>query len=832
MSNQIARHCVLSCVLAWHFFGWVVIGAAAEPAVWDFTAEDADWHPRAKAIAVERFTTPGPEGRDISALRIHGRIEEGWNYATLKPVPLEAGRLYRLSAWVRVDRAAPGTPMPYLKCEFQSADRKAELGRGQTEAYDATRPGAWQRLIGEFRAPPATASGWVALEKGTGTPTELDVCLADVRLEPIERHGYYDRYRLAPLPPALEKVRGVHPRIYLTGERIAELRRTMETTHASIWKRVRERADRAMRTGPPAYVLHDAYSGDEQLWQRDVGDAMPALAMAYVLTGEERYLDAARQWALASCGYKTWGLGRIDGMDLAAGHQLFGLALVYDWCYRALGEAARREIRQTLENRASAMFEAVAGGQVWWRRAYLQNHLWVNGMGMAAAGLALFDESDDAVCWVGLHLEKIRRTTASLGPDGASHEGVGYWEYGTEWLLKFMEPARTLLGVDYYDHPWWRNTAAYAQYLTLPRNAWRHDHGVVDLADCPRSHWSGPDYQLRALARECRDGRAQWLAEQVDAAGVAAGGASWLNLIWFDPAVPSRPPRDLPTLRHFQDMGIVSARSDWSGDESLLVFKCGPFLGREAVARYDYDPGGGHVHPDANHFVLFGCGEWLIRDDGYHPKWTGQHNTLLVFDRGQLGEGAMWFAGNLPLARKAMPKIVQAVSTPTLDCIGGDAAEAYPPELGLRRFVRRLIYMKPDVLIVADDVQLDRSAPLELRFHPEQMPERDGRAFLCKGKKAVLRVEPLGPENVEISGEVMSLPAREGGKESTIPTIRLTAERAEWRNASAFSWAPADQKPAIVTLRTEADRWEFSCGKRKAALDWTTSRISEAAEQD
>mgnify|MGYP000452871547 CR=1 FL=1 len=30
----------------------------------------------------------------------------------------------------------------------------------------------------------------------------------------------------------------------------------------------------------------------------------------------------------------------------------------------------------------------------------------------------------------------------ALGDDGASHEGVGYWEYGVEYLLKFMHLAR------------------------------------------------------------------------------------------------------------------------------------------------------------------------------------------------------------------------------------------------------------------------------------------------------------------------------------------------------------------------------------------------------
>ena len=37
-----------------------------------------------------------------------------------------------------------------------------------------------------------------------------------------------DAYRLKPIPPALEKVRGVHPRIYLTRERIEELRRRQD----------------------------------------------------------------------------------------------------------------------------------------------------------------------------------------------------------------------------------------------------------------------------------------------------------------------------------------------------------------------------------------------------------------------------------------------------------------------------------------------------------------------------------------------------------------------------------------------------------------------------
>lgn len=797
---------------------------AADPAVWDFAAGHEAWQPRAKTVAVDRNETVGADGRNQASLRIHGRIEAGWNYASSEPVPMAAGRIYRLSAWVRVDRLGPDTPRPFLKCEFQGASRRGELGRASTDTYDAAL-GKWQRLHGEFRTPEGTQQGWLALEKGTKGSAEIDACLADVRMEPIERFGFWDTYRLKPLPGPLEKLRGVHPRIYLDNQRIAELRGAITTTHAGMWKKLRQQADQAVRRGPPAYILNDGHSGDEQLWQREVGNTMPVLAMAYVLSGDKQYLAAARQWALASCGYKTWGLKRIDGMDLATGHQLFGLALVYDWCYRDLDEPARRQIRETLVKRTSVMFEAAATGKAWWHRSYMQNHLWVNVSGMAVVGFAIFDEVDDAACWIGLPLEKFRKTMAALGPDGASHEGVGYWQYGVEYMLKFMDLAKSSLDVDLYESPWWRNTATYAQYLALPRGAWKRDQCIVDLADCPRGHWYGPDYLLRGLARHFKDGHAQWLAQQTDDANVAARGAPWLNLVWFDATLAAKPPDDLPTLHHFRDMGIVSARTGWSGDESLLVFKCGPVLGHEAMDRFSYDPGSGHVHPDANHFVVFAGGRWLVRDDGYHPKWTGQHNTLLVNGRGQLGEGREWFRGSEALTRKSTPKVLRAVSTPTIDQITGDATEAYPKELGLLRFVRHLVFVKPDVLIVADDILLEKEAALELRFHPEEPADRQGDVFVAKGKQGVLQIEPLTPEKVQVSGEALPLPGRHGGKESSLFTVRLSTQQANWRNAVALSWTGAEEKPARVVLRREGRRWTFVVRDRKLVLDWETGQI-------
>jgi Domain of unknown function (DUF4962)/Heparinase II/III-like protein len=644
-----------------------------------------------------------------------------------------------------------------------------------------------------------------------------------------------EEFNLDPIPAPLAARKGVHPRLFLDAQRIQELRQAITTTHAALWDSVREQADQAVRTGPPAYIERDRSSGDEQLWQREVGNKMPLLAMAYRLSGEQKYLDSARQWALASCAYRTWGLGRIDGMDLAAGHQLFGLGIVYDWCYDDLGEAARSTIRATLIKRTSAMYEAAATGKAWWRRSYLQNHLWVNICAMATVGMALYGEAEEAPHWIALPLDKFRRTMDALGDDGASHEGTGYWQYGVEYLLKFMDLARELLGVNLYDHPWWRHTADYRLYLALPRHAWTRGNNEVDLADCPRGNWYGPDYLLRALAREYRDGHAQWLAQEIDTAKVDSPEARWLNLIWYDPKLRPVPPTGTaersegvrPTLHHFPDMGIVSARTNWSGDESLVVFKCGPFIGHKAVREFSYDPGGGHVHPDANHFLLFGNGEWLIRDDGYGAKWTGQHNTLLIGGKGQTGEGQMWFNGTPLLGAQAQPQITRVASSPRLDEIVGEAAPAYPAALGLKRYTRRLLFLKPDTLIVVDDIELAHSAPMELRFHPEaQEAAREGNAFLMRGKQSMLRLEPLTTGIILADAKQIAAEGRENERPFPMLTIQLRTERPRWRNAVALTWSAAGAVPAHVTLRATGDIWTFQVRGQRLELNWRTGKVS------
>ena len=428
----------------------------------------------------------------------------------------------------------------------------------------------------------------------------------------------------------------------------------------------------------------------------------------------------------------------------------------------------------------------------------MQNHLWVNATGLTAAALAISDEPETAH-WLDVTRDKFRRSDEALGSDGASHEGVGYWTYGVEYLLKYWALSADLLGEDLHS-PWWQKTAMYRLYLGLPSLSLVKGDTIVDIADCTRQDYYGPDYLLFNLAHRFHDPYAQWLALDLERAKVTHDVAPFLNLLWFDPQQKATPPSDLPTLRHFKDMGIVSARSDWSGEESLVVFKSGPPLGHDEVKRgFTFDAGMGHVHPDANHFVVFGNGQWIIQDDGYRWKETGQHNTLLVDGFGQKGEHQMWFRMKTPLPLEGEPSILAAESHPGFDFISGDATGAYEPEAGLRRYVRSLVFWKPAILVVTDEIETDRPRNLELRLHPVE--------------KSGVRIDDLTPEGVTTEKGMVEGKDRDG-KPFSQYTVSMKYNASKWRHVMAISWPYEGKEAAQVKMTKDG----FESGGRKLKI--------------
>jgi hypothetical protein len=517
---------------------------------------------------------------------------------------------------------------------------------------------------------------------------------------------------------------------------------------------------------------------------------------------------------------------------------MFGLALAYDWCYADTSADFRRTIRSALLKRGDILYNA-ALGQKTWSRAYLQNHLWINMAGLAAAAIALEDDAPQTKAWLELALKDFARTNELLSPDGAGHEGPGYWSYGVEFLLKFMDLARDHASTNLYPTEWWKNTANYRIYLSLPQNARGEGTAgrrptVVDIEDSDRFNWYGPDYLLRKLAHEYANGNAQYLAEKQDEAEVNKAGNSWLNLIWYDPNIREESLGSLPTIRAFDDLGLVSTRTDWTGNESLLIFKCGPMMGhRVAAHQSDFNNSAAHVHPDANSFSLFGCGRFLIRNAGYQDrKESAYENTLRLNEVGQLGEGGKWFDGKAALSANPTLQVVQ--TSAALDYLVGDAASAYDAACGLREYKRHIVFLKKqNVLIVVDRIRLRRKQHLTLDFHPEMtaIKQLDGPDWISEDKGAKLLIQPLNSD-AWVTFELLTSVAH-SGKMENIPTLKFERDSVEtWNNAVGFSWSPSGTDPLKVngSYQSDSDLWTFLIGHSRISLNLRKMKVVLSSE--
>ena len=330
---------------------------------------------------------------------------------------------------------------------------------------------------------------------------------------------------------------------------------------------------------------------------------MPHLAMAYLMTGDKQYLDAAQAVGVGLLRLPHLGLrplrrhGSGDGASASSAWRSSTTGAIAT-STKPAGSASGRLSSSVPRPCSRRRPPAIPTGTAPTCRI-------ISGSTSAAWAppASLFSTRTSRLAcgsvWPWTSSGARWRRSAPTAP---AMKGSAIGSTGPSTCSSSCTLADELLSVDLYDRPWWRNTARYCQYLSLPVNAWTRSNCIVDLADCPRGHWYGPDHILRHLAGRYRDGHAQWLAEQIDKANVDAPGARWLNLIWYDPAVQAVPPSGLPTLHHFEDMGIVSARTGWDGRENLVVFKCGPFIGHKALSEFSYDPGGGHVHPDVGPF--------------------------------------------------------------------------------------------------------------------------------------------------------------------------------------------------------------------------------------
>lgn len=474
----------------------------------------------------------------------------------------------------------------------------------------------------------------------------------------------------------------------------------------------------------------------EELWQRDVGNNIAFLAfMARLDEDNPAYKAYLRDLVLAAMKFDSWGHGIWENIDLAAAHIIRGVAMTWDWHRDIFNEEQQTLIRTTLTRRGPTLLSGLYG-EKFWGNQYRQNHNHICMAALGLAGLAFLDDLPDAGDWLAAALINYERVLQAMNADGSTEEGLGYWSYGMNFILQFIEGTRRVTGSDaLYAAPFLGNTATYRLASSTPGF-----HGVLLWGDATGRDYYGPQHILLRLASQYRDEGAQFLAESLPFAPRGGGPTANSNdvlafaLLWHDASVGRRPPARLD--HHLPDWEVLTSRSGWGREDYLFSLKSG--LNNLH-----------HSHLDAGSIALNFGGTWLLTAPGYGAsgapgfwerlgrRWTffsnatESHSTLLVNGRNQRFDA------------KAGATVTRLVSAPRTLLAGTDLTQAYD---GVRSATRRVLHRRGDYIVVLDDLA-SASGDIDVEWLAQMPPRallRDGAIVATADSTASLRIELPG----------------------------------------------------------------------------------------
>lgn len=560
-------------------------------------------------------------------------------------------------------------------------------------------------------------------------------------------------FAVAPKPSAraLEKkvIAAGRPRLFIDRQKLTELRKSITATHQPKWEKLKAAVDAALTESPPDYrppkvggdSTRPGTLNDEMLWQRQFGYRLPGMALVALLDEDPKYFGLVRRWALQPGKYPLWGAGIYENTGLAAKHQLFGISIAYDWLYDRWSDEEREQLRKTLRERGRILYEAAEGinDRGWWKHAWRQNHAWNGYQALAVTAIALAGEEPDSGTWLEKSLWGGRNIIKELPDEGAYEEGLPYWGYGMEALVRFLEAVRPYTEEDFYSYEYFSNTYLFRLHLAGP------DVGeIANFGDGRTRDWHAMETTMYRLASEYRNPVTQWLAESMPERSDI--DATCWGLLWFDASFKGNLSKDTPRSHTFQETGFAGARTSWTPEGMTLHLRSGAA---------DVS----HSHLDVNNFLINVAGEWLLRDYGYGEVGPGYFNKQTIyFSTGTWGHNCL-VINKLHQRRdsESIGRITDAVDTGKLVWWRSDASSCYQDAESV---VRELIMVRPSrneigwgFIVVRDQVRSVDAATFDFMLQPGGKVSISGDQFLVKGQTNQLLGQVLSPEQVEMNIE-------------------------------------------------------------------------------
>lgn len=620
-------------------------------------------------------------------------------------------------------------------------------------------------------------------------------------------------------PPAEKFLKAIgtsHPRVLTDVEELKDLRRIkgdadavgiLREAQAILSQNIPGEAD-----GRPK--RSDADKERNKKLRQDAGSALGkkvftwlnTLCQAWILSGDDNY----RQRAMAiGNGVATWDPAGVTGSktsDFADARCMLGMALVFDTFYDRLTPSERASLQRAIKTRAAGFYEGWINNQ---EARLLSGHVWQHILHyFFETSLALYGHEPDASAWLSYAYELfLARAPILGGKDGGWTEGVSYFRMNMETLINVPLTIKKYTGFDFIrKHPWYINNVYWLAFHIPPGSS---SDGFGDNAEEVFS--PGADYIAYAqeIARLTASPLAAWYAarcreyEQVDLS--SADILRWVRLTKTrDLPLPSplENPK-LPAGKLFSEIGLVSMHSH-PGDpvrDLMVAMRSSPF------GSY------GHFLSDQNAFnILYGgrrtffrTGYKVTMTDPHRTGWyqhTKSNNSVLVDGEGQ------------PYSTEAFGCVRRFIAGERISYALGDASNAYnSPETdedyGVRKFYRHVLLLKPDIIVIYDELENRRDAEWSWLIHS---------------------MSPIGVDHADNSFKSVFNDVRGVGRLWSSDPVRLTMT--DTFDVPALNWR-GSRDAAGKLKKYEDGQWHLKAvtvQKSKAERFLAVLRISPVAE--
>lgn len=315
------------------------------------------------------------------------------------------------------------------------------------------------------------------------------------------------------------------------------------------------------------------------------------LAMAYQISGEERFARRAVEEMINVCSFKDWNSAHY--LDTA--QMSYGVGIGYDWLFHYMTDSQRKTVRNGLYKNGIATQDPPPNNAM---QKVNNWNPWCNG-GISVGAAAIFEDYPSECSTILANAVKNLPLSFQYAPAGSYPEGPGYYIAGVAFTVFLIDTLHSVLGTDFglSQEPGIRESGSYLLGINGYTNCFNFGDGGSPFRDSAILHWFANYYNMPELSLFQRE--YQTTNSRYD---------EYLALLWYNPElVEGLSSADRP-MDHF-------LLNDYY--ESIASFRS--FPGSEAQVYAAMKSGNnqtGHTDFDVGTFVMEAMGELWFMDLG------------------------------------------------------------------------------------------------------------------------------------------------------------------------------------------------------------------------